>query len=220
MDVLLFLGGWFWHFLCKTTIGDISLIFWWHLKKKISSGFASFEIEDGPWRPTDISILSICVNQVLVPELQFVIHDEQADMIGRKLTEELSKTMPVQDFPVNVTAHLTKNPNFYKNDFGKSFGSRKTNYHRNDFTLALQVFISTLFAPPGVNHMEILVLNHTRGNTTHSKASKTVDPFRRGKLITREKKRIAKLRSIGNVKMPQSTIIDLFKHMWQKFMKS
>ena len=108
------------------------MIFWWHLKKKISSGFASFEIEDGPWRPTEISILSICVNQVLVPELQFVIHDEQADMIGRKLTEELSKTMPVQDFPVNVTAHLTKNPDFYKNDFGKSFGSRKTNYHRND----------------------------------------------------------------------------------------
>ena len=146
MDVSVFLGGWFWHLLCNTTIGDIKMIFWWHLKKKISSGFASFEIEDGPWRPTEISILSICVNQVLVPELQFVIHDEQADMIGRKLTEELSKTMPVQDFPVNVTAHLTKNPDFYKNDFGKSFGSRKTNYHRNDlYSLLLSQCLFALY---------------------------------------------------------------------------
>ena len=68
----------------------------------------------------------------MVPELQFVIHDEQGVTVGRKLTEELSKTLPVQDFPVNITAHLTKHPDFYKNDFGKAFGSKKTNYHRND----------------------------------------------------------------------------------------
>ena len=44
----------------------------------------------------------------MVPELQFVIHDEQGVTVGRKLTEELSKTLPVQDFPV-ISPHISPN---------------------------------------------------------------------------------------------------------------
>ena len=79
-----------------------------------------------------------------------MIHDDQGDTIGRKLTEELAKTMPVQDFPVNVTAHLTKNPDFYKNNFGKSFGSKKTNYQRDDFQNLYQYFACSI-SPSGVS---------------------------------------------------------------------
>ena len=47
-------------------------------------------------------VLSITVNDVLVPELQFIIQEDQAQEKGKQLVTELAKKLPMQDFPVRV----------------------------------------------------------------------------------------------------------------------
>ena len=50
------------------------------------------------------------------------------------MVKDLAKSLPLQDFPVKVAGHLTKDP--HAKSFGKSICSAKTRYRRKDTTKA------------------------------------------------------------------------------------
>ena len=105
-----------------------------HEVKKISSGFASYDTVELDWRPTDISCLAVSVHENIVPELYMVVHDEEIEQLGRSLVDDLAKSLPLQDFPVRVAGHITKDPHNTKHL--RSFCSKKTRFRRKDTTKA------------------------------------------------------------------------------------
>lgn len=105
-----------------------------HEIKKISSGFASYDTVELDWRPTSISCLGVTVHDSMVPELHMIVQDEEAEQLGREMVKDLAQSLPLQDFPVRVAGHLTKDP--HAKSFGKAFCSAKTRYRRKDTTKA------------------------------------------------------------------------------------
>ena len=145
--------------------------------KRVTSGFASYEVENLDWRRTDISCLMITLHEVVIPELSLIVADENLDNLGRRLVNDLASSLPMQDFPVKVAGIKTRDP--HAKLLPKSFCSKKANYRRLD--------------------------------TTKTKGSKKVDPFRQAKLVKREKDRVSGMRQIGNVKVSNDIILDVIQ---------
>ena len=91
-------------------------------------------MEEGPWRPTKIQILSIAVHDEIIPELQFIVQKHEAISKGHQIVNKLKEAIPIQDFPAKIAAYAATDLNMQKKHFGKQFATTKTNYYRKDTT--------------------------------------------------------------------------------------
>lgn len=74
--------------------------------KSISSGYASFDYEFIEYRKSPLTRIDIAVNDVLVPEFSFIMHENEAESIGRKIVKTLSETIPKHMFVISVQARI------------------------------------------------------------------------------------------------------------------
>lgn len=74
--------------------------------KSVSAGYASFDYEFLEYRNSDLERVDISVNDVIVPELSFIIHKSQVDSFSRKITKILSENIPKHSFQITVRAQI------------------------------------------------------------------------------------------------------------------
>ncbi|KAK4053498.1 Translation factor guf1 mitochondrial [Microbotryomycetes sp. JL201] len=72
--------------------------------KSISSGFASFDYEEGPYEPSDLCRMNILVNGSKVDALCTVLHKSQAEKEGRDWAKRLRDVVPRQQYEVVIQA--------------------------------------------------------------------------------------------------------------------
>ncbi|MBT4855989.1 elongation factor 4 [bacterium] len=74
--------------------------------KSYSSGFASFDYEEGGYAPSDLVKMDILLNGTAVDALSIVVHNEFAYRIGRDLVGKLRKIIPRQLIEVIIQAAI------------------------------------------------------------------------------------------------------------------
>jgi len=74
--------------------------------KSISQGYASFDYEFLEFRPSDLEKVDISVNNVVIPELSFIVHRSQVDAFSRSIVRKLQDTIPKHQFIINVRAQI------------------------------------------------------------------------------------------------------------------
>lgn len=74
--------------------------------KSVSSGFASFDYEISKFRPSKLVRVDIAVNERIISELSFIVHNEEVDAFSRRIVEELVKAIPKHQFVVVVRAQI------------------------------------------------------------------------------------------------------------------
>lgn len=74
--------------------------------KSISSGYASLDYEEGPYREADLVKMDILLNSKPVDALSIIIHAESAYFIGRQLATKLRAVIPRQLFEVVIQAAI------------------------------------------------------------------------------------------------------------------
>ena len=72
--------------------------------KSLSSGYASFDYEEGDYRQADLVRMDILVNGEPVDALARIVHRQKAQKVGRALCENLKKLMDRQQFDVALQA--------------------------------------------------------------------------------------------------------------------
>lgn len=72
--------------------------------KSISSGYASFDYEDGEPRPADLVRLDVLVNGEVVDALARIVHRSKATSAGRGLCSKLKSLMDRQQFDIALQA--------------------------------------------------------------------------------------------------------------------
>lgn len=95
--------------------------------KSASSGFASFDYEISEFRPSKLVRVDIAVNEQVIPELSFIVHDAEVDTFSRRIVEELAKSIPKHQFIIAVRAQVG----------GKIVASEKISALRKDVTAKL-----------------------------------------------------------------------------------
>ncbi|CAG5113666.1 Oidioi.mRNA.OKI2018_I69.chr2.g7756.t1.cds [Oikopleura dioica] len=86
------------------------------------------------YSPAILSAVEERRGSYVVPELQMITHKHSAEALGRKLTKEFVELLPMQDHKASVSAHITADPDQQRGFWGSSFGTRHTNYRREDTT--------------------------------------------------------------------------------------
>ena len=74
--------------------------------KSLSSGFASFDYEFAEYRHSKLTRIDISVNDVVIPELSFIVHDSESYTFSRRMVELLIKEIPKHNFVINVRAQI------------------------------------------------------------------------------------------------------------------
>jgi len=74
--------------------------------KSASSGYASFDYNFLDYRESNLERVDISVNDVIVPELSFILHKSQIDSFSRKLVKVLSENIPKHNFQISVRAQI------------------------------------------------------------------------------------------------------------------
>lgn len=74
--------------------------------KSLSSGYASFDYEDGGHQPAKLVKMDILLNGKAVDALSTIVHVDNAYTIGRDLVEKLRKVIPRQLFEVAIQAAI------------------------------------------------------------------------------------------------------------------
>ncbi|MFH0898692.1 MAG: translation elongation factor 4 [bacterium] len=74
--------------------------------KTLSSGYASFDYEDGGYHPADLVKMNILLNGKPVDALSVIVHHDKAYSIGRQLVEKLKTVIPRQMFEVAIQASI------------------------------------------------------------------------------------------------------------------
>ncbi len=92
--------------------------------KSASAGYASFDYEFLEYRNSDLERVDISVNEVIVPELSFIVHKTNTDSFSRRIVEVLSKSIPKHSFQIAVRAQVG----------GKIIASEKIGAYMKDVT--------------------------------------------------------------------------------------
>ncbi len=92
--------------------------------KSASAGYASFDYEFLEYRNSDLERVDISVNDVIVPELSFIVHKSNTDSFSRRIVEVLSKSIPKHSFQIAVRAQVG----------GKIIASEKIGAYMKDVT--------------------------------------------------------------------------------------
>lgn len=95
--------------------------------KSASSGYASFDYEFLEYRNSDLERVDISVNEVVVPELSFIVHKSNTESFSRRIVEVLSKSIPKHAFQIAVRAQVG----------GKIIASEKIGAYMKDVTAKL-----------------------------------------------------------------------------------
>lgn len=74
--------------------------------KSLSSGYASFDYDEGSYQPAKLVKMDILLNGKAVDALSCIVHAESAYTIGRDLVGRLRKAIPRQLFEVAIQAAL------------------------------------------------------------------------------------------------------------------
>lgn len=74
--------------------------------KSLSSGFASFDYEFYEYRASDLVRVDISVNEQVIPELSFIVHQTESEYFARRIVELLSKEIPKHQFVIAVRAQI------------------------------------------------------------------------------------------------------------------
>lgn len=74
--------------------------------KSLSSGYASFDYDEGGYEPADVVKMDFLLNGNPVDALSVIVHREFAHPIGKNLTGKLRKVIPRQLFEVAIQAAL------------------------------------------------------------------------------------------------------------------
>ncbi|MFH1749439.1 MAG: translation elongation factor 4 [bacterium] len=126
----------------KFPLSEIMTDFYDHLKS-ISSGFASMNYELLDWREEDLVKLEVDVAEKPIDAFTRIVHRNQAQITGRKLTEKLQRLIPRQLFEVKIQARIgskiiasEKIPPMRKDVIAKLYGGDRT---RKDKLLKKQV---------------------------------------------------------------------------------
>jgi GTP-binding protein LepA len=90
--------------------------------KSASSGFASFDYEIKDFRPSRLARIDIWVNEQVIPELSFIVHNSEIEKFSRRIVEILRDAIPKHQFVIAVRAQ----------DGGKIVASEKISaLHKN-----------------------------------------------------------------------------------------
>lgn len=92
--------------------------------KSVSAGYASFDYEFLEYRNSNLERVDISVNDVIVPELSFIVHKSNTDSFSRRIVEVLSKSIPKHSFQIAVRAQVG----------GKIIASEKIGAYMKDVT--------------------------------------------------------------------------------------
>ncbi|MFH1541002.1 MAG: translation elongation factor 4 [Elusimicrobiota bacterium] len=87
-------------------LADVIVDFYDNLKS-ISSGYASFDYEFFDYKESELVKMDILVNSEPVDALSFVIHKNNAEFYGRKITDKLRGLIPRQQFEVPIQASVS-----------------------------------------------------------------------------------------------------------------
>ena len=74
--------------------------------KSVSAGYASFDYDFLDYRNSNLERVDISVNDVIVPELSFIVHKTQVESFARKITKVLSESIPKHSFQIAVRAQI------------------------------------------------------------------------------------------------------------------
>ncbi|CAG8795655.1 19525_t:CDS:1, partial [Racocetra persica] len=72
--------------------------------KSISHGYASFDYQIIGFHPSDIVKIDILLNNQLIPDLSFLVHQSLAYERAKTTCEQLKTTLNRQNFPVPIQA--------------------------------------------------------------------------------------------------------------------
>lgn len=92
--------------------------------KSASAGYASFDYEFFDYRNSNLERVDISVNDVIVPELSFIVHRSNTESFSRRIVEVLSKSIPKHSFQIAVRAQVG----------GKIIASEKIGAYMKDVT--------------------------------------------------------------------------------------
>lgn len=92
--------------------------------KSVSAGYASFDYDFLDYRNSDLERVDISVNDLIVPELSFIVHKSITESFSRKIVEALSKSIPKHSFQIAVRAQVG----------GKIIASEKIGAYMKDVT--------------------------------------------------------------------------------------
>lgn len=89
----------------KLPLNEVATDFYDQLKS-LSSGYASFDYEDGGYEPADLVKMDILLNGKPVDALSVIVHRDQAYYIGRDMVGRLRKVIKRQLFEVAIQAAI------------------------------------------------------------------------------------------------------------------
>jgi GTP-binding protein LepA len=95
--------------------------------KSVSAGYASFDYDFLDYRNSELERVDISVNDVIVPELSFIVHKSNTESFSRKITKALSESIPKHSFQIAVRAQVG----------GKVIASEKIGAYMKDVTAKL-----------------------------------------------------------------------------------
>lgn len=95
--------------------------------KSASAGYASFDYEFIDYRNSDLERVDITVNEVIVPELSFIIHKSEVESFSRRIVKALSESIPKHSFQISVRAQIG----------GRIIASEKIGAYMKDVTAKL-----------------------------------------------------------------------------------
>lgn len=101
--------------------------------KSISHGYASFSYQIIDFRPSDIAKIDILLNNQIVPDLSFLVHQVSAYERAKIICERLKETLNRQNFSVPIQACIGKQaiaretlPALKKHVTGNLYGGDRT----------------------------------------------------------------------------------------------
>lgn len=95
--------------------------------KSASAGYASFDYDFFDYRNSNLERVDISVNDVIVPELSFIVHKSVTDTFSRKIAKALSEAIPKHAFQIAVRAQVG----------GRIIASEKIGAYMKDVTAKL-----------------------------------------------------------------------------------
>jgi GTP-binding protein LepA len=85
---------------------SVILVDFYDRLKSISQGYASMNYELIGYRPADVRRLDILVAGELAESLSSIVYEDEAMVVGRRITEKLKEAIPRQQFEVRIQAAL------------------------------------------------------------------------------------------------------------------